>query len=364
MAYVVLSVATFPNMYVVLTTLYPDNPAIADWLGIGPAIRSEAGVVLFSRPARGRLRVGLRPAAGRARTSASSDELAAASLDDAAPDGGRAATPAAPAGARPSARSRPSSRPSVPTDRPRRRRDRPPPVVAAGAATACAAVALPTWTDPADVRRGRRPRLVPRPARRRADPARPSATLRSARAAAGSTGSTCGCSSCSSSRRSVLRTFRLAEPYQMHFDEVYHARTATEFLQGWRYGLSHDIYEWTHPHLAKYAMAGGLVLWGEDDVSATSELGRARPRRGRRAAARGRRCPATGPASGCTSRPGPRSGPTTCARASSIAVMARARRDALAIDDAGEQLVVGSDDGRLGDRRPRRSSALGGVDAA
>ena len=70
-----------------------------------------------------------------------------------------------------------------------------------------------------------------------------------------------------------LRTFRLAEPYQMHFDEVYHARTATEFLQGWRYGLSHDIYEWTHPHLAKYAMAGGIVLWGQDDVSATSELG-------------------------------------------------------------------------------------------
>ncbi len=28
-----------------------------------------------------------------------------------------------------------------------------------------------------------------------------------------------------------LRTFRLAEPLQMHFDEVYHARTATEFLQ-------------------------------------------------------------------------------------------------------------------------------------
>jgi hypothetical protein len=70
-----------------------------------------------------------------------------------------------------------------------------------------------------------------------------------------------------------MRTFRLAEPYQMHFDEVYHARTATEFLQGWRYGLSHDIYEWTHPHLAKYAMAGGLVVWGEDDVAATSDLG-------------------------------------------------------------------------------------------
>ena len=71
----------------------------------------------------------------------------------------------------------------------------------------------------------------------------------------------------------VLRTFRLPEPYQMHFDEVYHARTATEFLQHWRYGLSHDIYEWTHPHLAKYAMALGIMAWGEDDVSATSDLG-------------------------------------------------------------------------------------------
>ena len=35
----------------------------------------------------------------------------------------------------------------------------------------------------------------------------------------------------------------------------------------------HDIYEWTHPHLAKYAMAGGLVAWGDDRVSATSYLG-------------------------------------------------------------------------------------------
>ena len=41
----------------------------------------------------------------------------------------------------------------------------------------------------------------------------------------------------------------------MYFDELYHARTATEFLQDWRYGEPHDIYEWTHPHLAKYAMA-------------------------------------------------------------------------------------------------------------
>jgi hypothetical protein len=71
----------------------------------------------------------------------------------------------------------------------------------------------------------------------------------------------------------TVRLWRLAEPYGMHFDEVYHARTATEFLQDWRYGISHDIYEWTHPHLAKYAMAVGLVVLGDDQVGATSDLG-------------------------------------------------------------------------------------------
>ena len=30
-----------------------------------------------------------------------------------------------------------------------------------------------------------------------------------------------------------------------------------EFLQDWRYGVPHNIYEYTHPHLAKYAMALG-----------------------------------------------------------------------------------------------------------
>jgi 4-amino-4-deoxy-L-arabinose transferase-like glycosyltransferase len=71
----------------------------------------------------------------------------------------------------------------------------------------------------------------------------------------------------------VVRTWRLDQPYQMHFDEVYHPRTATEFLQDWRYGLPHSIYEWTHPHLAKYAMALGIVAFGEDKVTATSQLG-------------------------------------------------------------------------------------------
>ena len=95
----------------------------------------------------------------------------------------------------------------------------------------------------------------------------------SASAAGGSIGSMRGSSSSWSWPASGLRTFRLAEPLQMHFDEVYHARTAMEFLQDWRYGQSHDIYEWTHPHLAKYAMAAGIALWGEDDVSAVSDLG-------------------------------------------------------------------------------------------
>ena len=70
-----------------------------------------------------------------------------------------------------------------------------------------------------------------------------------------------------------LRTYRLDEPARMHFDEVYHARTSTEFLQAWRYGISHNIYEWTHPHLAKYAMAAGIVTFAGHDTSAASDLG-------------------------------------------------------------------------------------------
>ena len=70
-----------------------------------------------------------------------------------------------------------------------------------------------------------------------------------------------------------MRVYRLDEPSQMYFDEVYHARTATEFLQDWQYGIRHDIYEWTHPMLAKYAIAGGLAVFSDDKVTATSSLG-------------------------------------------------------------------------------------------
>ncbi|MFO1539100.1 MAG: phospholipid carrier-dependent glycosyltransferase, partial [Chloroflexota bacterium] len=71
----------------------------------------------------------------------------------------------------------------------------------------------------------------------------------------------------------ALRGAGLAHPYGMYFDEVYHARTALEFLQHWRYGVPHDIYEYTHPHLAKYAMAAGVELAGGNTVTGTGALG-------------------------------------------------------------------------------------------
>ncbi len=142
-----------------------------------------------------------------------------------------------------------------------------------------------------------------------------------------------------------MRLFRLAEPYQMQFDEVYHARTATEFLQDWRYGESHNIYEWTHPHLAKYAMAGGLVLWGEDHVEATSDLGEPV----RAAVIEPRRFD---PSSG---RAGERVHVATASGIHTLDLRTRgtvARIDApgtsaLAIDTTGSRLIIGKDDGSI-----------------
>ena len=145
----------------------------------------------------------------------------------------------------------------------------------------------------------------------------------------------------------LLRTFRLAEPYQMHFDEVYHARTATEFLQDWRYGLSHDIYEWTHPHLAKYAMAAGIVLWGEDQVSATSDLGVPirdaviEPRRDDPGAPGDRAGERLHIATGHEIR-------TYDLRTRDLlSVVAADGAGALAFDPTGKRLILGYDDGRI-----------------
>ena len=259
-AYIVLSAATFLNMYVVLTTIYPGNPAIADWLGIGSWIRSTTGVVVVALANLvGAVWAFLQIRPGATATLAA--EIAEGADEDAEDEDAEDYDFAA-----------------------RERWQAVPPGSGVGPARSAAAAAvpvagpgpleppLPTWSEsPSFAEVGvigwLKARLNDRPLR--ADRSRALHDEPTGRLdrldlwfvvviIVASLG---------------LRVFRLAEPYQMHFDEVYHARTATEFLQYWRYGVSHEIYEWTHPHLAKYAMAGGIVAWGDDRVSATSDLG-------------------------------------------------------------------------------------------
>jgi Gpi18-like mannosyltransferase len=49
---------------------------------------------------------------------------------------------------------------------------------------------------------------------------------------------------------------RLGIPSEQIFDEVYHARTAMEYIKGV------SPYEWTHPPLAKLIAAVGVLIWG------------------------------------------------------------------------------------------------------
>ncbi len=72
----------------------------------------------------------------------------------------------------------------------------------------------------------------------------------------------------------VFRLWRLDVPRAMHFDEVYHARSATEWLADWQHGWQRDVYEWTHPMLAKYLIAGGIVLADPNQVVGRTELDR------------------------------------------------------------------------------------------
>ena len=298
-AYLLSSLATFANMYFVLTTLYPNNPNIEDWLGIGRTLGSypvvalavviQTGVFLFALT---ELRAGATRRLAR--------DLGAAADT---PRSG-AARPDAPLGA-------------------------PPPLVGVLPATATPpSMAFATGPIPSTADRSADPSKAADPADPGSEPAselggaRPSGTSgpveRQVERAAGSvrpiwdprpssgevgfvgwfrhrlnerpirrdrTASLRGELGGRVDRLDVwmmvvlavvlltVRVWRLAEPYQMHFDEVYHPRTAIEFLQDWRYGLSHDIYEWTHPHMAKYIMAGGLVAWGDDRTTATSDLG-------------------------------------------------------------------------------------------
>ncbi|MDH4142995.1 MAG: phospholipid carrier-dependent glycosyltransferase, partial [Chloroflexota bacterium] len=354
-AYVVLSLATFANMYVVLTTLYPDNPSISDWLGVGEAIRSQLGVTIVAILHTAAFVWAVLQLRADARQGLANQITAAASMPAAEPmplatDDEPETTPAANSPAGPAS-------PVTMT---------PAQAVFASALAidttgleAPAVVAPPTWTE-------RRPfseagftgwfkdRLRERPVR-----ADLSASLTHE-------------SGGRLDRLDLwflivivlltfgLRTFRLGEPAQMHFDEVYHARTATEFLQSWRYGIDHDIYEWTHPHLAKYAMAGGLVLWGEDDVRATSALGTpvraaaVEPRRDD-VVAGGRAGERVHVATGSEVR-------TYDLRSRSlISVIPAPGSSAVAVDGPGSQLVIGFEDGRIA-AVDLAAIGLGGVD--
>ncbi len=73
------------------------------------------------------------------------------------------------------------------------------------------------------------------------------------------------------------RLWRLDIPRSMHFDEVYHARSATEFLSDWEHGWTRDVYEWTHPMLAKYLIAAGIEVADPNKVVTTTGLDAASP---------------------------------------------------------------------------------------
>ena len=70
----------------------------------------------------------------------------------------------------------------------------------------------------------------------------------------------------------VFRLWRLDVPRGHHFDEVYHARSGVEFLSDWEHGWKRDVYEWTHPMLAKYLIAAGIVVADPNKVAASSDL--------------------------------------------------------------------------------------------
>jgi predicted membrane-bound dolichyl-phosphate-mannose-protein mannosyltransferase len=69
-----------------------------------------------------------------------------------------------------------------------------------------------------------------------------------------------------------FRLWRLELPRHTHFDEVYHARTAAEWLADWQEGWTRDTYEWTHPPLAKYLIAAGIVLADPNKVVRETDL--------------------------------------------------------------------------------------------
>jgi len=361
LAYVLLAAATFANMYVVLTTIYANNPQIRDWFGLGEAIRAPAGVAVVS----------IVHLLGFVWAASQLTDGSLSRLDEEiAGDDETARTP----NAWPAAPSLAVDGWSETARDTGRRFAWPQPATQAALATTAFAVSggfggaspppaissAAVTPDAMDPPVGRaRPVWLGRPgfgdvgawgwlrSRIFDRPVRPDRSHSLDRESGGRF-----------DRLDVwvlvvlvvaslvLRMWRLDEPYRMHFDEVYHARTATEFLQDWRYGIEHGIYEWTHPHLAKYAMAGGLVAFGNDRVVATSELG----------------TPVVDAAIeprwddvGATERTGDRLLVDTGSQVRSYDLQTRAleatlpvpRSTALAVDTAGHRLFIAAEDGRI-----------------
>jgi predicted membrane-bound dolichyl-phosphate-mannose-protein mannosyltransferase/Gpi18-like mannosyltransferase len=71
----------------------------------------------------------------------------------------------------------------------------------------------------------------------------------------------------------LFRLWRLDVPRtNSNFDEVYHARSATEWLADWEHGWTRDVYEWTHPMLAKYLIAAGIEIADPNKVVGSTPL--------------------------------------------------------------------------------------------
>ena len=280
LAYLALALANFANLYAVLTTPFYNNPGISDWLGVGDAIRSQAGVTIAALT---HLLVGiwaLTELRRGAQVRLDAESEADARADLAEPPGALApaALPAASWAAR-SLAAAPEPEPGS-TGLPAGSWIEP----AAGLEPAAYGVLedadapdttrAAAWApfdgrsfgqddQPGLLRRlfDRRPRLPDRSRSLWAEGGGRIDKLDLLIMAVLLVGLL------------TLRLFRLSDPYEFHFDEVYHARTAMEFLQDWRYGMPHDIYEFTHPHLAKYAMAEGIEFLGDNQVTATTQLG-------------------------------------------------------------------------------------------
>ena len=69
-----------------------------------------------------------------------------------------------------------------------------------------------------------------------------------------------------------LRTFRLAQPYACTSTRSTTPAPPPSSCRTGTTAIPHSVYEYTHPHFAKYAMALGIVLFGDNKVTGTTQL--------------------------------------------------------------------------------------------